>query len=492
MGAGFSRRAFLQAALPASSALAFFSTSFRRDSLISAATSTKPQKVIVVGAGLAGLIAAFELMQSGHDVTLLEARMRPGGRIHTMRDQFSDGLYAEAGAYDFTDAYVLLQRYIRLFDLPVQEGGAAEKTVTANDVFYLQGKRYVVKAGTTPEWPYELTAEERKLGIQGLWEKYVIAAGAKLRDPFAQDWPDLAARSLDQVTVNQLLRKQGASQAVLSLLGMSFLGEDFEYVSGLQDIIWNQFIEKGTNWRKLRGGNDQLPKAFAARLGKRIHYGAAVTKLTQNKENVRLAVSRAGTLEQVEADRVVLAIPFSVLRDIELDESFSPQKRQVISNLRYAPITRVYLQSRSHFWLDQKLSGYANTDLPIRTVLDFTDTQPGNRAILGTETSGPNAQLAGAMKPDERLRWALENVCKVFPEMAQNFDGGMSIVWEQEPWSKGAYAYFAPGEMTAFFPHVATVEGRVHFAGEHTSTLLFMEGAAQSGVRVAKEINAAR
>ncbi|PYT52207.1 MAG: hypothetical protein DMG46_27530 [Acidobacteria bacterium] len=108
MGAGFSRRAFLQAALPASSALAFFSTSFRRDSLISAATSTKPQKVIVVGAGLAGLIAAFELMQSGHDVTLLEARMRPGGRIHTMRDQFSDGLYAEAGAYDFTDAYVLL------------------------------------------------------------------------------------------------------------------------------------------------------------------------------------------------------------------------------------------------------------------------------------------------------------------------------------------------------------------------------------------------
>ena len=113
------------------------------------------------------------------------------------------------------------------------------------------------------------------------------------------------------------------------------------------------------------------------------------------------------------------------------------------------------------------------------------------RAILGTETSGPNAQLAGAMKPDERLRWALENVCKVFPEMAQNFDGGTSIVWEQEPWSKGAYAYFAPGEMTAFFPHVATVEGRVHFAGEHTSTLLFMEGAAQSGVRVAKEINAA-
>jgi len=100
-----------------------------------------------------------------------------------MRDQFSDGLYAEAGAYDFTDAYVLLQRYIRLFNLPVQEGGAAERTVTANDVFYLQGKRYVVKAGTTPEWPYELTAEERKLGIQGFVGEVCNCCGRKTAGP---------------------------------------------------------------------------------------------------------------------------------------------------------------------------------------------------------------------------------------------------------------------------------------------------------------------
>jgi monoamine oxidase len=83
--------------------------------------------VIVVGAGIAGLAAAFELMNAGHDVTVLEARMRPGGRVHTIRDEFSDGLYAEGGAYDFSDAYTLLQHYIRLFNLPVEESGAAEK-----------------------------------------------------------------------------------------------------------------------------------------------------------------------------------------------------------------------------------------------------------------------------------------------------------------------------------------------------------------------------
>jgi monoamine oxidase len=180
-----------------------------------------------------------------------------------------------------------------------------------------------------------------------------------------------------------------------------------------------------------------------------------------------------------------------VLRNVELDSSFSSQKRMVISKLQYTPITRVYLQSRTRFWADQKLSGNASTDLPIRQIIDHTETQPGTRAILGTENSGPNARLSGVMKPEERLRWGFDNVSKVFPEMRENFEGGTSIAWEAEPWSLGATAYFGPGEMTAMFPHVGTVEGRVHFAGEHTSTLFVMEGAAQSGVRAAREIGAA-
>jgi monoamine oxidase len=485
----FDRRMFLKTSVVSGAALALAPRTFAHNFQV--APASKPQRVIVVGAGIAGLIAAFELMQSGHDVTVLEARMRPGGRVHTIRDEFSDGLYAEAGAYDFSDAYTLLHHYIRLFNLPVEEGGAAEKTVSANDVFYLQGKRFVVAPGTPPDWPYQLSTEERRLGLQGLWDKYVVAAAGQIKDPLAPDWPDSAARELDAVTLNQFLRKRGASDGVISLLRMSFLGEDFDDVSALQDMVWQKFLERGQTWTKLRGGNDQLPKALALKLGNRMRYGAAVRKVTQDKDRVRLSVSRAGVMEQVEADRVILAIPFSVLRSVELDDSFSPQKRTAISKLRYVPITRVYLQSRTRFWAEQKLSGYASTDLPTRTILEVTDSQPGTRAIIATETSGPHARIAGAMKPEERVRWGLENVSKVFPEMAENFEGGTSIAWEAEPWSLGASAYFGPGEMTTMFPHVATVEGRVHFAGEHTSTLFVMEGAAQSGVRAAGEVGAA-
>ena len=160
----------------------------------------------------------------------------------------------------------------------------------------------------------------------------MAAAAGQIKDPLTPGWPDSAARQLDAVTVNQFLRQDGASDAVISLLRMSFLGEDFDYVSALQDMMWQPFLDPGKTWGKLRGGNDQLPRAFAERLGTRMRYGAAVRKVTQDKDKVRLSVSRAGSLEQVAADRVVLTIPFSVLRNVELDSSFSYQKRNAISN----------------------------------------------------------------------------------------------------------------------------------------------------------------
>jgi monoamine oxidase len=253
MGHRLPRRTFLKDSIVAGAGLALAPSHFAWTAERVAPVG-RSQKVIVVGAGIAGLIAAYELMNAGHDVTVLEARMRPGGRVHTLRDEFSDGLYAEAGAYDFSDAYTLLQHYIRLFNLPVEETNSAEKNINANDVFYLQDKRYVVRAGTSPDWPYQLSKEERKLGPEGLLNKYMAAAGGQISDPLAPDWPDPTARELDACTVNELLRKHGASEGVISLLRMTFLGEDFDYVSALQDSIWEAFFERGTTWSKLRGG----------------------------------------------------------------------------------------------------------------------------------------------------------------------------------------------------------------------------------------------
>jgi monoamine oxidase len=482
-----SRRRFLQGSVASGAALALAPRDFARP--FDVVPAVRPQKVIVVGAGIAGLVAAFDLMQNGHDVTVFEARMRPGGRVHTLRDHFADGLHAEAGATSIGDAYELLLGYIRLFNLPLTEVGAVEKARGAKDVYYLAGQRDVTPPGADPNWPYQLSSQERKLGLQGLWDKYALPAASRMGDPAAPEWPSPAARDLDSVTLNEFFRKQGATDAVIAVLRMTFLGDDYDHVSAHQDMVWQAFLDRNKKWMQLRDGNDLLPAAFAQRLGKRMNYGVALRKLSQDKDKVHLSVSRGGAMEQVDAERVVLAIPFSTLRNVELDDSFSAKKRTVISRLRYDSAVQMYLQSKSRFWIEEGLSGFANTDLPIRNVLDCTEGQPGSRAILGIETAGAASRLAAAMNPAERIRWGLKNVSKIYPEMAANVEGGTSIVWEEEPWSLGCAAYFAPGEMTTMFPYVAKPEGRVHFAGEHTSQLYFMEGAAQSGVRAAREIN---
>lgn len=487
MSRSYDRRTFLRGSALSSAALALAPRTFARDFRV--APAAKPQKVAIVGAGIAGLVAAYELMRSGHEVTVFEARMRPGGRIHTLRDGFADGLYVEAGALDYGDAYTLLQQYIRAFDLPIAEEDSSSKTSAANDIFYLKGRRFVVTPGAEPEWPYELSSEERKLGLPGLWDKYVRPVTERMEDPDSKGWPDSTARQLEGLTLNEFFRKQGAPDAVISVLRMSFLGEDFDHVAALQDLVWQRFFDRNKKWMTLRGGNDLLPKAFAQKLGSRIRYGAPLVKLTQDDKRVRLTISSGGSIQTVECDRAIVAIPFSVLRNVELGDSFSAQKRMVISKLRYDSATHIYVQSSSRFWAEQGLSGFANTDLPIRSIFHLTATQSGPRGILGTEMEGENSRMVTAMKPEKRVQWGLEDVSKVFPEMAENFDGGTSVVWDEEPWSLGAAAYFAPGEMISMFPHVATVEGRVHFAGEHTSPIYVMEGAAQSGVRAAREIN---
>jgi len=124
----------------------------------------KARRVIVLGAGLAGLSAAYELTQAGHDVTVLEARSRPGGRVYTLRQPFDDGLYAEIGATRIPENHDWTMKYVDLFDLPLHEF----RPLHLRDVRYIRGKRFVVEHGQEVDWPVELTPEEREMGLSGM------------------------------------------------------------------------------------------------------------------------------------------------------------------------------------------------------------------------------------------------------------------------------------------------------------------------------------
>jgi monoamine oxidase len=454
------------------------------DSYSLLAAAPPPKKVIVVGAGIAGLVAAYELLRGGHDVQLLEARMRPGGRIYTLREPFDDGLHAEAGAIDIGDGYTLLLRYLRELGLPLLEEQSASR-----QVFYARQQRYVVSAGQEPDWPYQLTPEERRLGQAGLWKKYISAVVPKIGNPSRADWPEASALLYDRTTLNDLLLSSGVSRGALPLFHMTLEGDDFDHVSALQSLSIKAFEARSRRWRGVEGGNDRLPRALAAKLGNRVHYGAAMTSVEQDAQKCRIVFQQAGTQHQMESSHVILALPFSVLRNVQMGSSFSTTKRKVISALRYESITGVYLQSKRKFWREEGIAGSAFTDLPIGVIQEIASNRNSSGGILVSMTERDMARKLQSMEKPDRIRWVTGYMDKVHPGFAANFRCGASIAWDEEPWSLGAWAYYAPGEMKELLPHVARAEGRIHFAGEHTAFDMTLECAARSGHRAAAEVS---
>ncbi|MFQ5777075.1 MAG: flavin monoamine oxidase family protein [Terriglobia bacterium] len=449
-----------------------------------------PKKVIVVGAGLAGLSAAYELTQAGHDVTILEAQMRPGGRVLTLREPFSDGLYAEAGAISIPDNHDVTLRYVKLFHLPLDP----ELPSRLASIEYIRGKRINTK-DAAHEHPFDLTPEEKKLGWSGMWEKYVGSVLPEIGNSAAADWPLTSLKKYDQMTFTELLRRQGASPEAVALFRSGWgdlWGDGADTVSALMVLrVWADQQNTKT-WYTISGGNDLLPKAFAARLAEKIHYGAPVVRIEHSAQGVRVVFLQAGMHHTLAAGHLICAIPFSVLRHVEISPRFLPEKQRAIEQLPYLSVGRVFLQSRKRFWLDQGLSGYAETDLPIAVVMNMTSHQPGPRGILLSIMGGRHARQICALKESRRIRYALEQMEKIYPGMRENFEGGTSKCWDEDEWARGCQSWFKPGQMSELWPHIARPEGRVHFAGDHTSAWIRnMQGALQSGNRAAREVNEA-
>lgn len=449
----------------------------------------RPKKVVVIGAGVAGLAAGYELTQAGHDVTVLEARGRAGGRVETMRAQFSDGLYAEAGAMNVYDTHDWTLKYIKLFGLTLD----ASAPSTLASVVYLRGRRLISKQGQAVEYPLDLTAEEKRLGRRGMWEKYVLSVAKDVGDYDAPNWPTPALLKYDRMTFTEYLRAQGASPAAAELLGLGALGAFGDGAGAVSALLLLREIAHRSRIKQnyyIRGGTDLLPRAFAAKLSDRIRYGAPVVGVEQDSNRVTVAYLHAGARESVAADRIVCAIPFSVLRRVKVSHGFSPEKRRAVDEMPYTSVTRAYLQTSSKFWFEEGLTGSATTDLSNMLVFDGAPGQSPKRGIIEAYFAGPQARRLTAMSEGERVLSTLALMEKVHPRVRREFEVGATKCWDEDEWARGGYAWYKPGQMSSILPHVARPEGRIHFAGEHASSLFgWMQGAIESGNRAAREIN---
>jgi len=180
-------------------------------------SQSAPKRVLVLGAGLSGLAAAHELVGAGHDVTVLEARTRAGGRVLTLRDGFADGLYAEAGAIFVPDHHQDLMHYLRLFDVPLEALPSGDPSA----LYYVAGRRIRVSGNSPVDWPVELKPDERFLGPDALLARYLQSLVGQLGNPFAPDWPPDRLKQYDAVSVADFARQQGASPGALNLMRLA-------------------------------------------------------------------------------------------------------------------------------------------------------------------------------------------------------------------------------------------------------------------------------
>jgi len=482
----FGRREFIKQSLTTATAISILGSECLSAEPIPRSTNVK--KVIVIGAGLAGLSAAYELTQAGHEVTVLEARARPGGRVFTMRGQFADGLYAEAGATNVFDNHAWTMKYIRLLNLTLDP----EPSTSGASIYYMRGKRIVIKPDVPVDWPLELRADEKGKSRRELWERYVVPVTKELGDPEDANWPTASLRKYDNMSFAEFLKFRGASQNAITILSLGLtdtLGEGAQTVSALNWL--REAAPRATvkDVSFIRGGSDTFPRAFAARLADKIHYGTPVRAIEHDEYGVRVICAPRETQTSIAADYLICAIPFSILRNVIVTPGFTPKKQEMISKLGHTSVVRVFMQTRKRFWLDEGLSGGASTDLPIVSVYDKDHYLPGPRGILEAYVAGQRARNLAAMTADARQDLAVREMEKVLPGLSQYYEGGTSVCWDEEQWTRGAYAWFKPGEMQSWLPQILRPEGRVHFAGCQTSPWPgWMNGALQSGNRAAREV----
>lgn len=486
------RRQFLQQLSSATLGAALVSTPEISSALQSSKnTTTSPKRILILGAGLAGLAAAWELEEAGHEVTLLEARTRPGGRVHTLRASFADNLHAEAGAVAFSSNYTQAKRYIDALGLKP----AKWDMPGLDKLYYLKGRRFSTGPDQYANWPYDLTKEEQELGPQGILKKYILdTLPGEITDPKSWNQPPLLG--LDKMTIGEYMRSQGASPGAVELFRSTQwngIGVDISSMLSTALSDYGLFTTSDLPFG-LEGGNDRLPTEMAKRLSRHIRYGVRVVAIHQTGERTEVLARRGDKDERFQADRVICTLPATALRDIRFDPPLPDDQRSAIANLPYLDTTRVYMQVNRGFWYDEGVSGHAGTDLPIQEVArqPYSDAGgPKERSILESHVRDPLARRLAAHSDREMIEHTLRYMAKVHPKIHSHQEGGAVQAWSQDPYALAAYSWPGPGDVTRYLEPLQRPHKWIHFAGEHTSVLrATMGGALRSGIRAAHEVDA--
>ncbi len=486
----------------------------------------KGKKVLILGAGLAGMSAAYELRKLGYDCKILEARGRPGGRCHSIRRgtvetetdgatqtcNFDPGLYFNAGPMRVPADHLTTLNYCKEFDLALEAflnvnenayyhtadpkfqtlgGGKLRHREAKADMFGYTDE-LMAKATSEGALDKELSKDDRDALMQFFgsdgWLGPAIAPktnadlntprtgvyGPNMRRGFSVfpgggDNPGKLSTPVDRHTLFQ---------------SKVFFGFGYE-----------QYIDFQMTMLQLAGGTDRLAYAFSERLGKVITYNAPIQEIRNDGSGVRVVYKGAGGAPREEkADFCICTIPFSVLKSISND--FTAPAKAAIDKIgsQYAVTGKMGLQFKRRFWEedDRIFGGVTLTDQAMtQIVYPSTGFQSKKGVLIGYYNYDQQADEFAKLSPQDRVKRALAEGRKIHPQYDAEFESGISVAWHKTPYSLGGWANWSDEQRKNEYALLLKPQGATYFCGEHMSYVgSWMAGAFESSHETLKQLHA--
>ncbi len=459
------------------------------------------KRVIILGAGLAGMTAAYELAKLGYDTPILEARTFAGGRCQTARRgfvlteltgetqrcMFDHNQFFNHGPWRIPYHHRSTLHYTKAFDVPLM--------IMVND--------------NDNAWDYRVEETNPWSGERRRRREFRADIGGYTAE--------LLAKAVDQSALDQELTEEDKERLLDFLVAWGQLdrpsleyrgtgGRGYEEDPGaglnpgvpsqpfeLSDVLRNSIIngfraveahtQKNTMFEPV-GGMDAIAQGFERVTGRFIHYGHEVLEIRQHEDGVRIVVAdtRTGETREVEGDYCICTIPLSVLSRIPAD--FSPAFAEAIRAPTYATTGKMGLQFGRRFWEEDDFiyGGHSTTNVFGNISYPSYGWQGEKGTLMGYYNFGAQAIEVSARSPAERIRYALEMGSLVHPEVYEReFESGFSVAWHLVPYSMGGWASWSADARRDHYPTLNEPDGRVFLAGEHLSYMTgWMSGAIES------------
>jgi monoamine oxidase len=449
-------------------------------------------RIVVVGAGLAGLSAAHSLRKAGYAAEIHEASDRIGGRCWTLRGAFAEGQIAERGGELIDQNHTQIRQLAQELGLKLDNLLASEQNGTEL-LGYFDGAPY-----RYAEMSADLKASWQKIHKDVSAASYPTtfelstARGRELDNMSIVDWIEETFPGGIESRIGQLLDvayniEYGAESYEQSALNLLYL---LGYSGQGQLRIFGPSNEK----YHVAGGNDQISDRLAARLAGQITTGSELVAIRRTSTGGYTLTFRQGSATRtVTADRVVLTVPFSILRSsVDISQAgFEPLKLTAIREMGMGTNSKLHVQFTSRFWRAQGSNGETFADTGYQNTWEVTRAQPGTSGILVDYTGGKIGASFGSGSPTSRAKQFLAQLEPVLPGATTAWNGKAAIdCWTGYRWTKGSYSFWKVGQYQRFAGMEGRRQGNCHFAGEHTSLDFqgYLNGAVESGQRAAAEI----